>query len=313
MEQDPARLVAAFPMVTGAAGLTQSVYGDVGNLELVVPDSVRGFWVFWFNADEMEHHHGAAVGCWSAGLFVDTGNPLTALRISQLRAGQRALEVSARSGDGIERWTWTAASGFTSSGQVRTRPARIASPIVEDGDELHMLVLDDQGVAHLIADAVRYPEAEWDSTRPFRADPVTLDLARSDTYGVVAALLVEEQVVLQTRSRGEWQPLAGPGGRWATLTVAALRKNLFVVGRVGRTWVRIATGVGARWLTDYITVGSGDIAVTASSLGGGTLEIVVGSGAVRTHYRWSIRDRRLMDPDPSPLQSEYWTAGPDER
>ena len=60
------------PSARGVPGLVQGVYGEVGNLELVVPGA-DGLWVYWFNADPVDHRREAPR--WAIGA-VDSTSPV---------------------------------------------------------------------------------------------------------------------------------------------------------------------------------------------------------------------------------------------
>jgi hypothetical protein len=156
------RLVTvSIPPVTGSPGLVQGSYGDAGNLELAVPAIDDGIWIFWFNADPVEHEAGAAMGCWSGGLHVFGGRAVDAARISQVQAGPNFLELLALSARTLHRLYWTPERGFVDAGPIATDVADV-SPVRETGTELLVDVVDVHGARYLLAgDKLRYPNVAW--------------------------------------------------------------------------------------------------------------------------------------------------------
>jgi hypothetical protein len=151
------------PPVAGSPGLVQGAYGDVGNLELAVPAADDGMWVFWFNADAVEHRAGAALGSWSGGLHVFGGHRVDATRITQMQAGPRYLELVAVSERVLHRLYWTPERGFVHAGPV-ARAVAGASPVRELPDQVQIEVLGaDGGGRLLIGDTLHYPDVAWTS------------------------------------------------------------------------------------------------------------------------------------------------------
>ena len=106
-------LDAELPDVAGTPCITQGVYGERGNLELVAPDAKDGLWVFWYNGDAKDFQLGARRGCWSGGLRFAQGFRYNGAAIVQSRHGPHWLEVVATSDDRAQRFTWRPESGFT--------------------------------------------------------------------------------------------------------------------------------------------------------------------------------------------------------
>ncbi|MFT4083744.1 MAG: hypothetical protein QM638_14275 [Nocardioides sp.] len=150
------------PPVGGLPGLTQGAYGTRGNLELVVPAVDTGFWVLWFNADEHDERSGAAVGCWSGGLHVETDDRLTAVTISQIEAGPRFLEVTLLGGDTARRMFWCPERGFVAGGVLEPAAAAVA-PIRELAGAMTTMITTTDGRT-LWLRGEGYPEPAWAAT-----------------------------------------------------------------------------------------------------------------------------------------------------
>ena len=110
----------ALPPLSGTPGITQSVYGQRGNLELVCPDPLDGFWVFWLNADATDQKQGAAQNRWSGGLHIESGTTMSAVSIRQVRYGPNSLEAVAVECDASGRESealliWSPERGFVRS------------------------------------------------------------------------------------------------------------------------------------------------------------------------------------------------------
>lgn len=145
------------PALTGSPWVTQGAYGDAGNLELVAPAADDGFWVFWFNADPVDHQQGAAVRCWSGGLHVFAGHRVQAARITQVQRGPRFLEALALSDGTLHRLYWTPEDGFVHAGPIATGIAD-TSAVVEQPAGLHVDVRRTDGTfVRLVGDASAYP------------------------------------------------------------------------------------------------------------------------------------------------------------
>jgi hypothetical protein len=152
---------APLPPLAGSPGLVQGSYGDAGNLELAVPAADSGIWIFWFNADPVDHRAGAAIRCWSGGLHVFAGHRVQAARISQLRAGPNYLELLALSDARLHRLYWTPEDGFVDAGVIATDIAS-TSPVHEGKDALRIDVRTLDGAARrLIGNMDRYPSVAW--------------------------------------------------------------------------------------------------------------------------------------------------------
>lgn len=96
----------------GPASIVQGVYGERGNLELVVADARDGLWVHWLNADPTAVGD-VLPGDWSAGLRFATGQRYVAAQILQDTLGPNFLEVLALRADGVlESWYWSPGPGF---------------------------------------------------------------------------------------------------------------------------------------------------------------------------------------------------------
>jgi hypothetical protein len=182
------RRSSPLPPLTGAPGLTQGAYGDRGNLELVAPGAAGGLWVFWFNADEVDHHQGAVRGCWSGGLHFFAGRDVTLARITQVSAGPNFLEVVALTASGdLHRLYWTPSDGFVEAGVI-VSGARGAAAIVQTADTLGVSVLLADGSLRLLkARLDDYPSLAWSEPLPA---PESAALAVRTDVAVVGDLVL---------------------------------------------------------------------------------------------------------------------------
>ena len=155
------------PPVRGVPGLAQGVYGEAGNLELVVPGD-DGLWVFWFNADPVDHHQGAVRDRWSGGLNFARGRRFRAATITQMECGPNFLEVLAVQDAGetegdqpsIHRFYWTPVDGFVNGGVVATGVS--VSPMLQDGPTALFTVTDESGRSREFGgDLTSYPSVVW--------------------------------------------------------------------------------------------------------------------------------------------------------
>jgi hypothetical protein len=267
-----------FPPTTGSPGLVQGAYGDSGNLELVVPASDQGFWVFWFNADPVEHHTGAALRCWSGGLHVP-GPPVHAARITQLRAGPRYLEVLSCGGGALYRQYWTPDAGFVDAGAVATGGSVLAcSAVAESDGALHAYAAHDDGsLVHLQASLAAYPHLAWTATpRDGRADRVEL-------------VELDGTLVVTT---------ATATGLWAR----AVRTRAATVGidRAGRVQVETAGRVEHPWPHLH----ADELAAADTTLDGGRIDVVLRAGDQLLH----AHGRPQSWSEPEVMVSRIWIA-----
>lgn len=271
------RRVADLPPLAGSAGLTQGAYGDVGNLELVSPAADGGLWVFWFNADEVEHRQGAARRCWSGGLHVFAGHEVTAARISQVASGPRFLEALALTADAeLHRLYWTPTEGFVHAG-VLAPDVVAASATVEAHGALHVLVVGlDATVSHLQAPLAGYPAVRWTS-RSIAPRASALALGPD-----LSAVLVVDGQAHVLRYDDRWQPARTVPGPWRDIALAG--EYVLGLDADGRF-----AGIEAR-----------AIAATPTTLDGGRIDVVlsVADGLVHLHgdgRSWSSPHRIRSD------------------
>lgn len=126
-------LTEDWPAVVGRPALTQGVYGQHGNLELVCCAADYGLLVGWFNADTTETHTGAAVGCWSGALRFGGRERYVSATITQVSHGPHFLEVLATTESGeLHRHVWSPDPGFVDHGPIATQ-VHAHSGLVEMG------------------------------------------------------------------------------------------------------------------------------------------------------------------------------------
>lgn len=271
--------IADLPPLTGSPGMAQGSYGDVGNLELLVPAAGGGLEVFWFNADAVEHRHGAARGCWSGALHVFGHEDVRIARISQVAAGPRFLEALAVTRDGsLHRLYWTPTDGFVAAG-ILASDVIAASAVVEAQASLHLLAVHSDGtVVQLHAPLTDYPTVTWRTRRVARgATAVALGAS------LTAAVLVDGAARVM-RYDGDWQLARTVAGPWTDIALAGeLVLGLDASGQFA--------GVPARALT-----------AARTTLDGGRIDVVlaVDRGLVHLHgdgHSWSA---------PRRIRSEVW-------
>lgn len=152
-----AEIRAAFAPARGTPAVTQGRYGDVGNLELVVPDEKDGLWVYWRNNDAHDVRPGALAGEWSAGLHFAAGRQYDAVAVLQATHGPDFLEVLARSGSDVYRTYWSPGDGFTDAQWAFTADGDLALHEADDGA---FVAFGGDGSAYT-GDTSRYPDVEW--------------------------------------------------------------------------------------------------------------------------------------------------------
>lgn len=216
----PRLVTEPLPAVAGSPGLAQGAYGDVGNLELAVPAADDGIWVFWFNADRVEHHAGAAQGCWSGGLHVFAGHRVEAARITQVQAGPRYLELLALSAQVLHRLYWTPERGFVDAGPIAPDVAA-ASPVRELPEQLQIEVLGTDGISRvLVGDKLRYPNVAWAAREGERSTtgeqpPVGFPDLPHDALAWCATTLDGGRIDAVLRTGTELAHVHGNAGAWS--------------------------------------------------------------------------------------------------
>lgn len=164
MHSQPA-VVGPHRLTTGPVSLTQGVYGERGNLELVACDADDSLWVFWFNSDletDTAETTDVAPGHWSAGLQFARGERYVDAQILQSTLGPNHLEVLALDDSGVlQSWYWSPGPGF----QRRTDDAAIE--VVRFGADHHDGTLRvtieqrDGSIRRLRSTAMGYPDRGW--------------------------------------------------------------------------------------------------------------------------------------------------------
>lgn len=272
------------PTLAGSPGLTQGAYGDAGNLELVAPAADGGFWVFWFNADPVEHRAGAAMRAWSGGLHVFGEHRVTAARIAQMQAGPRFLEALAVTDGELHRLHWTPSDGFVADGPV-ARSIATMSATVELGDELHVLGVQRNGtLVHLRGDACGYPEVQWRSS-------AVLGGARQVALGpdLGAAVLTGDGVKV-LRYDGAWRHVRTIRGDWTDVALAG--RTVLTLDAAGRF-----EGVRAHSIT-----------ATATTLDGGRMDVVLASDGGLVHMHGRTDGDATTWSAPQTIRSCVWLA-----
>ncbi|UQX88222.1 hypothetical protein M6D93_18325 [Jatrophihabitans telluris] len=302
------RHVEPFPPTAGTPGLAQGSYGQRGNLELVIPDPLDGFWVFWFNADLDERHAGAALGRWSGGLHVPTRSLLNRVSIAQVPFGPNFLEVATEGSDGRQRWYWTPTDGFVHDGPLPDGPSGNGPVAVNDS---LITVAADRCV---VSGASNYPTLDWVADGPTiagvrsasiaaLAGRVALAVVRSDGVG---ALFVGDAPVV--RIEGDWRELVVAG--------AAVRRSegwqLVGIDQGGIVQLITVTDTDATMVVERVERAelgrpepAAAVAATTSSLGEGTVEIVVRQADRLLHLRVSGGTTQVSE-----LTSDVWVALP---
>jgi hypothetical protein len=323
LESASALRTAELPALVGRPGLAQGVYGDVGNLELVAPAADRGFWVFWFNADEIEHRQGAAVGEWSGGLHVDTGGALNAAHISQVAAGPGFLEVLAvATGGALQRLHWTPADGFVDDGAL-ARDVRCTSAMVETRDgALHALAVDAGGrLLHLHATAVGYPQVDWRQKvvaaldRRAGGDATAVSLICDGGDGLIGSVLAAGRVhVLRCRRapgdepawRADGEVSAALGWRDAVLVDAPAGPAVVGVDPAGQLCATPIAGTDSPVVLLPAPSAPGQmLTAAATSLDGGRIDAVLSADNALWHAHGRLDGGSPWTPA-MPVRSHVW-------
>ena len=275
----PSIRIAELPALTGSPGLAQGAYGDVGNLELIAPAADGGLWVFWFNADEIEHRQGAVRGCWSGGLHEFADHDVAAARISQVVAGPRYLEaVALTTGGSLHRLYWTPTDGFVDAGVVAAHIAA-ASAVVEAGDALHLLAVTTAGtVVHLRGSLEEYPAVRWTSRE------VTTGASAVSLGPDLTAVLLVDGVARVLRYDDGWRHVRTVAGRWRDVALAG--DVVLGVDSTGR----------------FAGVEASAIAAAPTTLDGGRIDVVVSVVDGIVHMYGDGRDWS----EPRPIRSQVW-------
>ncbi|WP_375389271.1 hypothetical protein [uncultured Amnibacterium sp.] len=256
-----------------AIGLAQSVYGERGNLELVVPNRDRGFRVLWCNGDDAESG-GVPPRGWSAGLDVDTGGLVQGVRIAQVPHGPSFLEASLLQEGRAARWTWRPDLGFVPGGVIGPSTCTPSAIVAHDG-RLHVLTAGDTEVVHHVARIESFPDLSWVIGGGIAAaGPVTsVDLV--SRLGRLHALVVSGgRALVHDLAAPEAAPAPIEGRlRTAMLTGSPL-------AAVGLDADGMLVGVGSPPTGPLDAVDA-----VLSSLDGGTLEVVALRGDELLHAR----------------------------
>ena len=190
----------------GTPAITQSTYGLVGNLELVVPDAEDGLWVHWRNNDDEDVVPGVVSGGWSAGLHFASGARYDAVAVLQTRQGPDFVEVLARSGTRVDRTFWSPGNGFS-----RPEPAFAADGMLELLEEDDALVAV-TGTGRTLAAAVSsYPRLDWRETEPRPPVLASTPVPPCDAFATCRSTLDGGRTELVLRI-GTWLFDAGSGG-----------------------------------------------------------------------------------------------------
>mgnify|MGYP000308238426 CR=1 FL=1 len=170
----------------GPASVTQGIYGEEGNLELVVADAEDGLWVHWFNSDPWGTPpvSGVEPGQWSGGLRFAEGTQYESAVIHQTPLGPHYLEVVAVRFDGpAESWYWSPGPGFQRRpGILEGAGARLLTEhesgfVLKRGDHVH------------VASAADYPHLVWTNVTPAGVEPGTLVVTLSTRGGRMLELV----------------------------------------------------------------------------------------------------------------------------
>lgn len=173
-----AQIVGRHRDTVGSGSVTQGVYGERGNLELVACDARDGLWVFWFNSDPLgtPPSGGVEPGRWSDGLAFAAGSRYIRADILQSTLGPDHLEVLALDDAGVlQSWYWSPGPGFQRrEGSVATGVGRFAA---EHRDGTLTVAVDGPQPATWESDAAGYPNRIW---RRVAASVVRLDSPGDD-------------------------------------------------------------------------------------------------------------------------------------
>lgn len=172
------QIVGAHRPTAGTPSLAQGVYGDGGNLELVVPDTEDGIWVFWFNADAADAaYESVRPGTWSDGLRFADGDRWLDAWIVQSTLGPDHLEALAlRDNGAVVSWFWSPEHGFQRrDAEVATGATAIA--LAHEAGVLVATVRDADGERHLRAGVEDYPARQWAAATdgPALRDPLAAE------------------------------------------------------------------------------------------------------------------------------------------
>lgn len=152
---------------TGPAAVAQGVYGQRGNLELLVAHAIDGLVVHWFNSDPpgSEPVSGVAPGSWSAGLQFAHGTRYRAAQIAQSPLGPDHLEAIALTATGaLEHWTWSPGPGFVTHGTLARAVVDAELSVSADGAlRIEVLTVEDERLT-LDASPEGYPMRTWSTS-----------------------------------------------------------------------------------------------------------------------------------------------------
>ena len=240
------------PPTVGRPGVTQGRYGERGNLELVVPAASGGFWVFWWNADPVDHRSGAVRGRWSGGLhrqLPGRGDGDRVARIAQVRPGPDFLEVLALRAGAVRRLHWTPQDGFVDDGDVATGCADVSAP-VEAGAALVVLTVGaDGGLAQgSAALGSSYPDLAWTwkpVALPVRARRASLAASVSGDELLAAVVAGDGRVLTGERPAAGWrwgEPAAPEPMTDAVVVAHGSDARLVACGRGGGLLTAARTG-----------------------------------------------------------------------
>jgi hypothetical protein len=304
------------PPVSGSPGLAQGVYGDAGNLELLAPAADHGMWVFWWNADPVDHRQGAAQGEWSGGLHLFPRHHVSAARITQVSRGPDFLEVLAVTAGALHRLHWSPQAGFVEDGVVLDGIADVSAPIETPEGFEALAARADGDVLHLRGDASDYPRVAW-RTEPFVAPARAVALRRGGAGVDAAAINRHGRLRSWSRAPGaaDWTDAVEISGGWQDVALPSLSAT-----RPVRSWLPVL----ARDLTGVLAVmGDGGaahralhewgpvdaFAAAATAIDGGRIDVVLRRGTELHHgHLTRAVDGTLCVAPARPLISTLWTS-----
>lgn len=267
-------LSQSLPSVCGRPGLTQGVYGDRGNLELVAPAEDGGIWVFWFNADAIDRRSGPLPGSWSGGLHFAGVRPVRAVAITQVSQGPDFLEVIVLSDAGAERYYWTPAAGFIDAGILIPYARAVSALAVNaDGSSFRLAAVSPAGEAlRLTAQTASYPHLDWLIEPAGNAsEAVVLDVG----HGSLGMLVAGHVSTPAGAVPGFWSTVNGVSGAEGHLVGIDARGCVVFSQRGSSGWCE------QRQPWPDLRVDA--VAAARTNLDGGRIDVIVRRGAALYH------------------------------
>ena len=262
------------PAISGRPGLTQGVYGDRGNFELVAPAEGGGIWVFWFNADLVDRRSGPPPGSWSGGLHFAGTRRVRTVAITQVPQGPDFLEIMALSDAGAERYYWTPADGFIDAGILIPYARAVSALTVDaDGSSFRLAAVSPAGEAlRLTAQTTSYPHLDWLIEPAGNAsEAVVLDVG-DGSMGTLVADHVST-------------PAGAVPGFWSTVNgVSGAEEHLVGIDARGRVvFSQLGLSGWCEQRRPWPSLRVDAVAAARTNLDGGRIDVIVRRGTALYH------------------------------